>query len=1224
MNGEGFEVFARLAHRLAGLLPSNDPWADIAEVLADDFSADVVVLSTSKSTGLRVLAQRLETDSSLLQILKRSRERRLVEEVLRSGHPACEPKSEAKPIALTIIPVTGTSQIIAAIVLGQRTTEAGEQLTADFWQAASNLASSTIARMLDTKQATDANGASSGPALGSSTHSDETIVDHAIVDQVISESGRSSTPPSDTEGKAVEKGSLPSPPDLVELVDGVGVGVMFRAVDGRYTFINRTACELLEVIPEEILGKRSLAAHVQIVDENRELISTEDLPSERTWFEGQPLSKVTFGLRMRATGDIRWMLTSTQLHYHADSGEPQGVLVTFQDITERKQAEDRLRESEERFRRVFEQSPVGISIIEWPTRRHLSANEAYCRMLGYTQEELQQLSVLEVTHPDDHEADKATTVQQQGELTSFSREKRYIRKDGEIVYAVLHGSVIRDSGDKPLYGIGIVEDITERKRAEQKLRDSEQQFRLLFEQCPVGIVLVELPSFRIAQANATICAMLKYTEKELTQLTTQTITHPKDLERALQFDARVAKGDEPCISMEKRYLAKDGETIWSNLTSSIIYDHSGQPMYGLGIIEDISQRKKAEQAIQQEHQQLVSLFDSVDEIIYVADPNTYEILYCNEAFRKCWGDPTGKKCFALLQNSDHPCDFCTNDQVLGEKFGETCVWEFRNQSNHRWYRCIDKGILWPDGRKVRYEMACDISDQKEAERALAEAKHEAEAANRAKSHFLANMSHEIRTPMTAILGYTDLLLNFDLSLGEQASHLETIHRNAESLLKLTNDILDLSKIEADKLIVERVDCSPWRIAEDVVSVLQVRALEKQIQLEIEAVPPFPETIHTDPVRLRQILINLVGNAVKFTEKGSVRLALRCRDDAPGHRQMLFEVTDTGIGMTEEELAHLFQPFTQVDMSTTRRFGGTGLGLTISQRMAEKLGGYINVASHPKRGSTFLLTIDAGPTAGVPLHTSLPAAKSTSGISGTAPPSPHLAGHVLLAEDGPDVQKLVKISLEQVGLTVDVASDGRIAYQKAMASLADIIPYDVVLMDIQMPILDGYEATQRLRAHGYRGPIIALTAHAMSGDREKCLSAGCDDYVAKPLSRSELIELVAKYVRKIDLPEDTPGNHPPDLAHDSELRELMNTFARELPDRAECIHHALQSGDFERVANLTHQLKGSAGLYGFPEIANLARRINRLAVESADDETLHSTVAELRKLCAQAAEDHQAL
>ena len=390
-----------------------------------------------------------------------------------------------------------------------------------------------------------------------------------------------------------------------------------------------------------------------------------------------------------------------------------------------------------------------------------------------------------------------------------------------------------------------------------------------------------------------------------------------------------------------------------------------------------------------------------------------------------------------------------------------------------------------------------------------------EAATKAKAQLLANMSHEIRTPMTAILGFADLLYSEgDISKAPQhrVTAIQTIKRNGEYLLDLLNDILDLSKVEAGKLEAERIRCSAVQVVADVLSMMRVKTNAKGIRLEVEYVGEIPETIHTDPTRLRQILINMVSNAVKFTESGSVRVAIRLVRDDHDEQQLQVEVIDTGIGMTEEQIARVFKPFCQAEACTTRKYGGTGLGLTISRHLAELLGGTIRVSSKPAKGSTLTVTVSTGSLEGVRLLQNLTeAGLDAQRVEHEPYQSPNrLDCRVLLAEDGPDNQRLVSFVLRKAGAEVTIADNGQIAHDLALTARGEGKPYDVILMDMQMPVMDGYVATAKLREAGYTGPIIALTAHAMSTDRDKCLTAGCNDYATKPIDQKKLISKVAQY------------------------------------------------------------------------------------------------------------------
>ncbi|MCB9872873.1 MAG: CHASE domain-containing protein [Planctomycetaceae bacterium] len=399
-------------------------------------------------------------------------------------------------------------------------------------------------------------------------------------------------------------------------------------------------------------------------------------------------------------------------------------------------------------------------------------------------------------------------------------------------------------------------------------------------------------------------------------------------------------------------------------------------------------------------------------------------------------------------------------------------------------------------------------------RELELAMRRAEAATQAKSEFLASMSHELRTPLTAILGFAEAVQGSDdreRFSAETVDSLRTIARNGEHLLTLINDILDLSKIEAGKLKMEPCEMSPFELIDDVMRLMTVRADVKDLELRQVIATSLPESLLLDPVRVRQVLVNLLGNGIKFTNSGFVELRVSCVDIG-GATSLQFEVSDSGIGMTSEQAGHIFHPFTQADGSTTRKFGGTGLGLTISRRLARMLGGDISVTSAPGVGSCFTVRI---PTQGITQVTrwltneEYVSRKQVAQVVPIGEKTPaYIGGRVLLAEDGPDNQRLISFLLRKADVTVTLVENGRDAVDLAIAANP---PFDLVLMDMQMPVLDGYDAVQELRSRDYTGPIVALTANAMSGDRDKCLAAGCDGYAAKPIARAAFLSLVASYI-----------------------------------------------------------------------------------------------------------------
>ncbi|MDZ7618746.1 MAG: response regulator [Patescibacteria group bacterium] len=450
-------------------------------------------------------------------------------------------------------------------------------------------------------------------------------------------------------------------------------------------------------------------------------------------------------------------------------------------------------------------------------------------------------------------------------------------------------------------------------------------------------------------------------------------------------------------------------------------------------------------------------------------------------------------------------------------------------------------------------LECEIAEQikaleahtialEQANEMLRRSRDIAQRAERMKSQFLANMSHEIRTPLTAIIGFSDELLRDiqDSAMSEtHVAHVKSIVRNGQHLLGVINDVLDLSRIEAGCLSVEICLCSPAEICSEVVGSFQVLAARKGVALSLHFEGPLPEVIQTDPICIRRILTNLIGNALKFTEKGSVDLRVRLMND-PKEPAIEFQVTDTGIGIHKSHLSQLFRPFVQGDDSVGRRYGGTGLGLTISKHLAERLQGSIGVESEFGKGSTFRVILPTGPLDGVKLlDDPSAAADGAEAEKNRARPASavKLNCRILLAEDSADNQRLISLILNKAGAEVEIAENGEIALEMAMRAANTDKPFDLILMDMEMPVLDGRTAVRHLRARGYVGPIIALTAHAMSGEREKCLEAGCDDYATKPIDREKLISRIFHYIN--------PQAKGFGAALEAELKEIQVDLDRDL-------------------------------------------------------------------------------
>lgn len=459
---------------------------------------------------------------------------------------------------------------------------------------------------------------------------------------------------------------------------------------------------------------------------------------------------------------------------------------------------------------------------------------------------------------------------------------------------------------------------------------------------------------------------------------------------------------------------------------------------------------------------------------------------------------------------------------------------------------------------------------------------EAEA-SRAKGVFVDNMSHEIRTPLMAVIGFAEELLDGDQTPEQHRQAARTVHRAGKHLLNVVGSILDLSKADARKIDVEIGAVELLPLLGEVVEFARLQAAAKGLELFVKPSFPLPRVIDTDALRLRQILLNLVANAIKFTDRGSVSLGASYDAD---DKQLILSVVDTGIGISEVQLARLFQPFVQADPSIDRRYGGSGLGLAISKRLAELLGGRLEVSSMPGAGSCFLMVLP------------LPAVDSWVYDAPTARPSARvmvpaelapLDGRVLLAEDNVDNQNLIRRKLGRFGVTLEVVGNGELAVSAAM-----MMAPDLVLMDLQMPVMDGLCATRNLRACGYVGAIVALTANASAGTRLACEEAGCNEYLTKPLSQQELEAVLRRYLKSTTAQAVAPRGplaHPclrsTLLSEGPEMADLVGYILPRLPDYAARMHSAVVAMDFERIGKVAHDLKSVGGGYGFPVLHDLA-------------------------------------
>jgi len=686
-------------------------------------------------------------------------------------------------------------------------------------------------------------------------------------------------------------------------------------------------------------------------------------------------------------------------------------------------------------------------------------------------------------------------------------------------------------------------------------------------------------------------------------------------------------------SQERETATPDGR--WWFVRGHPLRDRRGRIVGGIEVTREITERKRAEEELRR----FRIAVDTSADAVGMSTPEGVHV-YHNASFSELFGYATAEELAAAGGGRALYDDPAVGEEVFGTIMAGG-QWEgearMTTKDGKKLTVLLRAGAVKDgDGHLLAIiGIHTDLTQRKRAEEELRRAKEAAEAASCAKSEFLANMSHEIRTPMTAILGFADLLdesLNCCEECAEHrncevrranSEHLRAIRSSGRHLLTIINDILDLSRIEAGKMAVNLEPSNLAGLIAEVASMMRPRADGKGVALVTEFPTELPETVLADRARLRQALVNLVGNAVKFTESGSVTVRTsflpQWHQVGPAVRM---EVVDTGIGIAPEVLSKLFRPFEQGDASTSRRYGGTGLGLAITRRIALLLGGELTAESTPGVGSTFRLTFPTGPLGGVATLADPAEAVNGCGESKAtdAADSPDLAGlRVLLAEDAEYNQRLICTVLTKAGAEVETARNG----SEALDAL-ELAAVDVVLMDMQMPEVDGYQAARALRRRSYDGPILALTAHAMSGDREKCLAAGCDDHIAKPIDRKALVRKVAQWARG---PDDSPGttddgdDRPArptapvasEYADDPDLAEVIDEFVAGLPDQLGDMRRAADAGCFEKLRRLAHQLKGAGGSYGYPGLTDAAKRLED-AARAGDEEACGLALGELDRRC----------
>ena len=696
-------------------------------------------------------------------------------------------------------------------------------------------------------------------------------------------------------------------------------------------------------------------------------------------------------------------------------------------------------------------------------------------------------------------------------------EYQIIRKDGEKRWVSQSNEITYDDFGKPVAITGIVQDITEKKRLENSIRESEARFRSIFYNSSIGILVADLEKRKFHMANDAICKLLGYTENQLLSMALMDIHPPEDIDWILPEFKKAASG-EKLVTERIPMLRSDGNTFLADITSTLL-TLNGRP-HNVGLIQDVTKRYETEQELEKYKNHLEQLVEertsSLERAEAIAHVGSWHfdlvknVLTWSEEIYRIFCYPMEEPVsIELFQSKIHEDD---REKVM-DKWSEAlegcCKYEIE-------YRIVtQKGIKWVieraefifDSKKrpvAAHGAVQNITEAKKIEKELTLAKEKAEAGIKTKSLFLANMSHEIRTPMNAIIGMSILALQTGLE-GKAQNYVKKVHHAAEGLLGILNDILDFSKIEANKLILSNIHFALKDVISPAINMIKGIVEDKGIILRVKIDKELSKFFYAVPMRLKQILLNILNNAVKFSHDGgnvTVRVSL-CEENET-EALIQFRVEDEGIGISKVNQQNLFQPFNQADNNTTRKFGGTGLGLAISKKITELMGGKIWVDSNIGKGSIFFFTVrmqksDEKSIAKESGDRELILKVSVNKLKGLK---------ILLVEDNELNQELFEDMMITNGLQVKIAQNG----QEALEMLEQD-NFDGILMDLHMPVMDGFEATRKIRNHErYKDlPIIALSANAMEGDKEISIAAGMNDHISKPVKPEKMFETMALYM-----------------------------------------------------------------------------------------------------------------
>jgi len=917
-----------------------------------------------------------------------------------------------------------------------------------------------------------------------------------------------------TERKRAEEEKFRLANHVQLLMDSTGEGIYGIDLQGKCTFMNRASLEMIGYEAEEALGKNMHdLIHHSLPDGSP--YPVEECFIFRTFRNAMPC---------RVDNEVMWRRDGTSFPTEYSSfpiitdGVTQGAVVTFTDITGRKQSEQSLRESESRYRLLFETNPQPMWVYDVETFSFLAVNEAAIHHYGYSREEFLSMTIRDIRPPEDVPAliEAISNMNSESELTASSW--RHCRRDGSIIDVEITAHTLNFAGRRA--ELVLSTDITERKRAEQALRESESRYKTLFDGATDSIMILDTERGKagnIVAANQAAAKTTGYTSEELLKLNIAGLRTPLQASLVEDDFERVANGERLTFEILRR--RKDGTTFPIEINASVLSIEGKR--YILDFARDLTQRKQTETEVTM----LAKAIRSIHEGVVVTDPSG-TIIFVNDASVGMFGyerdEIVGKHVTTLVWAND--AEFV--HEVIARSKIEG--WEGEALSRRK------DGTIFPayvsasdihdeNGNSVAIIGVCqDITERRRSMEELQNAKEEAEAASRAKSEFLANMSHEIRTPMNGIVGMTELALDTDLT-AEQREYLKLVKLSADSLLRVINDILDFSKIEAGKLELELAEFSLQDTVDTVMKAMGVRADQKGLELAYYMRPGVPELIVGDEGRLRQILVNLVGNAIKFTDTGEV--VMRVDVDAGDDEQVVlhFCVRDTGIGVPIEKQALIFDSFTQADGSTTRKYGGTGLGLAISAQLVRAMNGEIWIDSPALVGPPDEQINEANPGSMFHFTACFGVAQTSTALRTLLDLSTVMALPVLVVDDNATNRRILEVQLKNWNMKPVTAASASEAVNAIREACQARQPFELVLMDLHMPEVDGVELTAIIRQIPEAAGVKIIMMSSAVSENYSNQDFGVDAYLLKPVKASDLLGVIRSVLGKTAATQD--GSKP---------------------------------------------------------------------------------------------------